>query len=431
MKKVLIITYYWPPAGGGGVQRWVKFAKYLREFGWEPIIYTAKDAAYPILDASLLDEVDKDMTVLKQSINEPYDIYKKWIGKPSAAPIDANFLSQGKKLNWKDRFAVWVRGNFFIPDARCWWIKPSVRFLSEYLSVHTIDAIVSTGPPHSCHLIAFDLAQKYKLPWIVDYRDPWTQIDYFDDLRLTPWAKHRHLSLEKKVLKHCDVIITVGKTMAVDLKTLTDTRTEVITNGFDEADRPSNSAHQSTGFLITYIGTMNDARNPEVFWSALSKLKKTGHPIVKSLKVQMVGKPEEVVFKSVSAFGLEDVVEFIGYVNHKEAIDFQNKASALLLVINKTHNNKSILTGKIFEYIASGKPIICIGPKDGDAAEILQEAKTGVIIDYDDVEAMENALIKTYESNGLSRTLPQEIEKFSRLSLTKKLATVLDRISSK
>lgn len=435
LKRVLIITYYWPPAGGGGVQRWVKFVKYLRDFGWEPIVFTAKNAEYPIIDTTLANEIPPDVEVLKVPVIEPYQLYKRFVGKDKNERIDANFLSQGKKLGWKDRLAVWIRGNLFIPDARSFWINPSVRFLDRYLISNRIDAMISTGPPHSCHMIALGVRRRHALPWIVDYRDPWTQIDYFDDLRLTSWARNLHYKMEKQVLDTCDTVVTVGKTMAHDLNALTTTPKKVITNGFDEADRNEDENIVSSDFSIVYIGTMNDSRNPLVLWKALSELKEENHPIIQRLRVKLVGKPEVVVRESVIQQDVLDLVEFLGYVSHQEAIEYQNKASVLLLIINHTSNNKSILTGKIFEYLASGRPILCIGPEDGDAADILHSSGHQAVFDYEDVKGVKSWLANQFEKAGDEHTeslpLQPEVLQYSRKNLTEKLAALLDELTLK
>lgn len=430
MKRVLIITYYWPPAGGGGVQRWVKFAAYLRSFGWEPVIYTVKDGDYPIQDSTMEKEVPHDLEVIRQPILEPYTLYHWFQGKSGKGVMDANFLSQGKKTGWKDKVAIWVRGNLFIPDARFLWVRPSVRYLQEYLMKSPVDAIISTGPPHSCHLIAQKLHSGNRIPWVVDYRDPWTQIDYFDDLQLTGMARKRHESLEKSVLDECDVIVTVGQTMADDLKCITQNRTIVLTNGFDESDRPAGLMQPDEDFTLTYIGTMNDARNPEVIWKAISELKSIQHPLIQKLKIRLVGKPEAVVKENILKYGLEELVELKGYVTHKEAIKFQNKAWMLLLVINRTSNNASILTGKIFEYLASGRPILCIGPTPGDAATILHQAETGQMFDYEDVEGVKKYLIHQFDAYQKREFSPSigKISAFSRRNLTEKLATILNEL---
>ena len=430
MKKVLIITYYWPPAGGGGVQRWVKFAKYFKDFGWEPIIYTVSDGDYPIIDESLQNEIPADIKVIRTPIWEPYDLYKKLTGQKKESKIDANFLSEGKKLGWKEKIGVWIRGNFFIPDARCFWIKPSVKYLTDYLQKNNVDAVITTGPPHSCHLIGLGIKQKLNLPWIVDYRDQWTQIDFYDELNLTWFADRRHKVLEKKVLDSCDVISVVGKTMGEDLKQISDNRTVVITNGFDESDKAAINVSLDDKFSITYIGTMNNARDPKVLWKALKLLKEEKHPLIDDVEVKLVGKPEALVKKSIDENNINELVNFVGYVKHAEALKIQNQSQVLLLVINHTWNNKSILTGKIFEYLASNRPILCIGPKDGDAADIIGKAGSGIVVEYDEVEPIKEQL-KQWHKNYLQKKLSassENILQYSRRELTRKMAEILSSI---
>jgi glycosyltransferase involved in cell wall biosynthesis len=430
-KRVLIITYYWTPAGGGGVQRWVKFVKYLRDFGWEPVIYTVSNGDYPILDATLEKEVPSDIEIIKTPIWEPYDLYKKLTGKKKGEKIDANFLSEGKKWNWKEKIGVFVRGNFFIPDARCFWIKPSIKFLESYLTQNKVDAIISTGPPHTCHLIALGIKKKFNFPWIVDYRDQWTQIDFYYELNLTWLADRRHKQLEKNVLDNCDVITPIGKTMAEDLKLISKTKSVVITNGYDEEDKQNNALVLDEKFTITYIGTMNNARDPILLWKVLSDLKKDNHPLINDLEVKLVGKPEVSVKNSVEHFGLTSYVNFVGYVSHAEALSYQNSTQILLLVVNNTWNNKSIITGKIFEYLASNRPIVCIGPKDGDAAEIINKSEAGVVVDYSDEKLMRDTLLswyKLYKQNNLYSS-SKAIAQFSRRELTKTLSELLNSFS--
>ena len=370
--------------------------------------------------------------LLKQPIVEPYGWYNKLTGKNKNAKIAPNFLSAGKKLSFKDKIAVWVRGNIFIPDAKCLWISPSIRFLNEYLKNNTVDVMVSTGPPHSCHLIANGVKSKINIPWLVDYRDPWTMIDYFDDLKLSWFARKRHESLEKKVLANCNAIVTVGKTMAQDIKNLTNKQPYVITNGFDDSDR-SGTQNQSLDkdFTITYIGTMNDSRNPVVLWEALKRLKEQNAEIVDFVKVNLVGKIEESVFKSIDDASISSMINHIGYVSHSDAIQYQNASQVLLLVINNTWNNKSILTGKIFEYLAAQRPIICIGPKESDSADIINDSKAGFVLSYNMVNEMVvllNSLFEKYKQGNLG-SIQNNIEEYSRRSLTKKLTTILNKIS--
>ena len=210
MKKVLIITYYWPPSGGAGVQRWLKFVKYLRGFGWEPIVYTPENPEAPATDESLLKDIPDNLTVLRTRIWEPYSLYKNFIGQKKGETINAGFLSEKKKPGIAEKISVWIRGNWFIPDARKFWIKPSIIFLSQYLKNNPVHAVVSTGPPHSMHLIALGLKKQLHLPWLADFRDPWTNIDFYDKLMLTKFSNEKHKRMELEVLKNADKVVVVS-----------------------------------------------------------------------------------------------------------------------------------------------------------------------------------------------------------------------------
>ena len=429
MKKVLIICYYWPPAGGGGVQRWLKFVKFLPEFGWEPIVYVPENPDYPLTDTSLENEISPITRVIKYPITEPYEYFRRLSGMQKKAKMDPGFLSQNKKLNWKQKLGVWIRGNIFIPDARCLWIKPSVKFLAQYLEENPVDCIISTGPPHSCHVIAKKLKDKTGLPWLADLRDPWTQIDYFNDLQLNILTRHLHKRLEKNTLDNADKLTVIGPTMAQMLSCITDTPIELLTNGYDEDDIKDIQVALDQRFTLTYIGTINDAQNPLCLWKALSSLKDENHELLNSLTVRIVGVAEENVKKTISNYGLESLVEYTGYVDHIQSIKYQRQTQVLLLLINNTWNNKLIVTGKIFEYITSGRPIICIGPKDGDAAAIISDTKTGTIFDYNEEHPLKNHLCEMYnlyKKDQIDTQSSNLHSVYSRKNITEKLANILN-----
>jgi glycosyltransferase involved in cell wall biosynthesis len=271
-RKVLIITYYWPPGGGAGVQRWLKFVKYLNEFGWQPIVYTPENGEMPVLDDSLAADIPNDTLVIKTPIWEPYDFYKKLVGAKKHEKINTGFLTERKRPGLKEKLAVWLRGNFFIPDARCFWIKPSVSFLNKWLSENNVDAIVSTGPPHSMHLIAQKVSVRNRIPWLADFRDPWTNIDYYKDLMLTGWADRRHHDLEKSVVSVADRVVVVGPTMQHEFSEKYHRNIDVITNGFDTDDVLHADTIRNDKFVIAHVGTLVRTRNPVKLWNVLSDL---------------------------------------------------------------------------------------------------------------------------------------------------------------
>lgn len=434
MKKVLIITYYWPPCGGAGVQRWLKFVKYLRDFGWEPMVYTPENPEMPVIDNSLLKDLPNNLTVLKMHIWEPYDVYKIFIGKKKTQQIHTAFLSESKKPKITEKISVWIRGNFFIPDARKYWIKPSVRFLSKYLKSNKVDAIVSTGPPHSMHLIALKLRKTIDIPWLADFRDPWTNIDFYQDLYLTNWADKKHHKLEKKVLQKADAVSVISKTMAEDMRNLYERKYEVITNGFDiEADISEVTIDKK--FSIAHIGSLVKTRNPEILWAVLKHLisseseKSFGRKkFCDDLEIKLVGKVDYSVKESLKHYDLEKYVTFIDYLSHDKVTNVQQQSQVLLLLLNNTHNAKMILTGKFFEYLAAKRPILCIGPIDGDAAEILLSTNSGIISGFNDFDTLKNNLLKYYQAycSGALAINSIGTEKFSRKNLTFTLSEVLN-----
>ncbi len=433
MNRVLIITYYWPPSGGSGVQRWLKMSKYLPENGWQPVVYTADGAEYPVEDLSLEKDVAPETEVIRRKIVEPYSFYKKFLGIKKDEKIKAGFINEGKKKSsWKENISIWLRGNLFIPDARCWWIRPSVRFLKKYLESNPVDAIISTGPPHSMHLIAKELHKKFNIPWIADFRDPWTDIDFYNDLHLTKLADKKHHRLEKSVLDSANAIVTVGHSCAEGLRKICGRDINVITNGYDfDINQTESDVKQTEKFTLSHIGIIGANRNPIVFWEAVSELVRENKDFANDLDIRLIGQIDQSVVDLIKTNNIENYVEIIPYIPHSEVIDKQKESQVLLLFINNTPNAKSVLTGKLFEYMASGRPILSIGPSDGDTATILNDTKTGINVDFDDKEKMKNELLslyKKYRDNELTTSYKDSVEKFSRRNLSIEYVKLLNSL---
>lgn len=429
MKKVLVITYYWPPSGGAGVQRWLKFAKYLREFGWDPIIYTPENPEVPAEDNSLISDVPDDLTILKTRIWEPYSSYKKFVGRKSSDKIKSGFLSEKKGPSITEKVSVWIRGNLFIPDARKFWIKPSVQFLKNYLIQHPVDAIVSTGPPHSMHLIAMQLAQHLKLPWLADFRDPWTNIDFYQELKLSKTSDRKHHQLEEKVLRMADRVVVATPGMKRDFESILSRSYDVITNGFDEP-MSKQVEHMDELFSIAHIGSMVPARNPEILWQALKELKKENKSFAEKLEIKLIGQIDYSVRESIEVFGLVDHLKTIDYLPHDKVILTQQQSQLLLLLINDSPNANLVLTGKVFEYINANRPIVCIGPTHGDAAALISETNTGITLDYSDLKGLKMAILSFFirYQEGDLKPKSRDIEKYSRKNLTGDLASILNAL---
>ncbi len=433
MKKFLLITYYWPPAGGAGVQRWVKFCKYIHEFGWEPLVYTPENPEYPVVDPSLINDLPEGLAVIKRPIWEPYQWFKLLTGKKQNERVYSGFINEKGKESITQKLAVFIRGNLFIPDARMFWIRPSVRYLKKYIKDHQIDAIVSNGPPHSMHRIALGLKKAYPaIPWVADFRDPWTKIDFYNQLRLTTWGDRRHHRLEKEVLTLADRIVTVSPSWARDFKTLSSRDdVAVITNGFDPEDFTAQEQLRFNKFNICHFGSMNKDRNPYILWQALHDLLVELPNLSKDLQIDLYGQVDIEILQSIREAGLSDYLNKREFVPHAEVVQNMTRSYLLLLPVNNTPNQNGVVPGKLYEYMGSGRPILGIGPEHADAAEIIQETNTGVMINYQDLNKLKNFLRQSYQSytekKGMNNSIRQ-LAKYSRQELAKSYAHLLSTL---
>jgi glycosyltransferase involved in cell wall biosynthesis len=419
MKKVLIINYYWPPSGGGGVMRWLKMSKFLPELGWKPIIYTPKNPDPSVIDESLLKEIHPEIIELKTPIWEPYEFYRKLTGKKSGAKFKSGYISEASTGDWKSKLSVFIRGNLLIPDPRKFWIKPSIKFLTRYLSENPVDLIISTGPPHSMHLIALGLKDKFDIPWIADFRDPWTDIDFYAKLRLTKWADKIHHKLELKVLTKADHVVTVSPGCTADLEKLVNRKIEVINNGYDPTDYLFTKPEPDETFTISHFGAFNKDRNPGKLWVAINEISKNNPEFKKLLRIQLIGQTDDSIVDDIRKNNLTENLVLIEHLAHKEGLVQLSKSQVLLLPLNDSPNVKGILPGKMFEYMALQRPILALGPTDADYASILRETNSGVPLDFDDIQGITKALhnyFQLFKENKLVVD-SNSFEKYSRKNL--------------
>ncbi|MFK5958189.1 MAG: glycosyltransferase [Lutibacter sp.] len=424
MKKALIITYYWPPAGGSGVQRWLKFVKYFREFGVEPVIYTVKDPNYPIEDESLLKEIPEDLEILKQSIWEPNRIFNLFKKKKTES---AGFLNPTPSISGK--ILRYIRANYFIPDARKFWVQPSVKYLKKYLKKNKIDVVITTGPPHSMHLIGLNLKNQFGVNWIADFRDPWTEIDYFHQLPLTKRASEKHHLLEKEVLNNANAVIVVGNTMKEKYYKF-NKNTYVITNGFD-GEVTNFNIDLDSKFTLTHIGLMNADRNPKMLWEVLAEIMNENHTFANDFELKLIGKVDNSVIKEISNFNLTKNVSIINYISHNEVIKFQKKSQVLLLIVNNVPSANQIITGKIFEYLMAKRPILAIAPTNGDLAEIIHKTNSGYTVDFNERDQLKKTIVDLYSKFKDDKLIvnSKNIEQYHRKELTKKVSEIINSIT--
>ena len=424
-KKLLIITYYFPPAGGPGVQRWLKFVKYLPEFDIQPIVYVPENPTYPIIDEGLVSQISDKVIILKNKIWEPYQLASVF-SKNKTKKISSGIFPQKKKQTFLDKTFLWVRGNLFIPDARVFWVKPSVSYLEKYIKENNIDTIVTSGPPHSLHLIGLELKEKLNVKWFADFRDPWTTIGYHKALRLSAYADKRHKKLESKVLNSADTIIVTSKTTKTEFEAITNKPISVITNGYDIENVEKQTL--DTKFTLAHIGSFLSDRNPPFLWECLVELLNEIPDFKSHLEIKLIGAVSQEVLDAIAQFNLNDYLNLLGYVSHHEAIAHQKKSQVLLLIEINSEDTKSIIPGKLFEYMVSNRPIIAIGPQGSDFADIIKETNTGVFFDYSEKAKLKSVILDFYnqflegrlQSNGVG------LQQYSRKNLTKQLAYLIN-----
>ena len=431
MKKILFLSYYWPPSGGPGVQRALKFVKYLPKFDISPTLITVDEnkASYPLIDHSLSNEVSSELKVVRTNSFEPLSFYKK-LNKKKEIPY-SGFVNMDKNTIFQ-KISRFIRGNFFIPDARVGWVNYAFKAALKEIESQDLKTIVSTSPPHSTQLVGLKLKEKTGLPWIADLRDPWTDIFFYKDFYHLPYAKRMDKKYERQVLENADQIVVTSQAtkdlyLTKSSKLYAD-KIHVIPNGFDELDFEKAISFSKDEFLITYSGTIADQYHIGELIKAIAMLRKkyVDFPI----KFNFVGKVSEGIRRKLSENELIDICEFVGYVSHAESIDYLLKSSILLIVTPKIKNNEGIVPGKIFEYLASRKPIIFIGPENCNVSEFISECEAGNTFDYENVEVANylEQLLLQWKSNPNLNLTSETYKKYSRRALTQQFSEIIKKI---
>ena len=423
MKKILIITYYWPPSGGAGVQRWLKFSKYLPEFGYDPVILTVdeKQASYAQLDYSLLQEINPELRVHRTKTFEPYNLYRKLSNKKE---IPYGGFTNEKKITFFEKLSRFIRGNLFVPDPRRGWNRYALKKALKLISTEKIEIVITSGPPHSTHLIGKKLKERTGIRWIADFRDPWTDIYYYKSLYHSGLASRFDQYLEKTVLTNADRIITVseevGKLLSRKIPDST-AKIAVIPNGYDDTDFENVATVQNESFTITYTGTISMNYRIDQFVEAVSLLP---GEVKDQLKIRFVGNVPDKIINLFNQKNLGAMVEVLGYIPHQQAISQMAGASILLLTIPDSPDNKGIVTGKFFEYLAAQRPILAIGPLGGDVDVMVQKCQAGKLFSYDEAEKMRQFILEIFEQeqNGVAWSKTIGTEKYTRRNLTGELA---------
>ena len=432
MRRVLIITYYWPPSGGIAVLRCLKFAKYLRQYGWEPVIFTAQDAHYPTFDDSNDRDIPEGIEVIRQPIVEPYGWYKRFTGKPADANVNNVFYTDERAAGWKHQLAVWIRSNFFIPDARALWIRGSVRRILAYVREHPVDAILSDGPPHSNTRIATLVSRATGLPWLADFQDPWTQVDYYQLLRLTPWARRRHERLEQEAFLQARKTTIVSPSWKRELEAIGARNVEVLYWGYDPDDFTDLVRSPSGKFSLTHLGIMGYDRNPVRLFAAVRQLKAAVPGFAEDFELRLFGQVDHRVRAQIEAHGLLDQTYFGGTISRGAALQEMVDSELLLLLLNQQPNGAGRIPGKLFEYLAARRPILNFGPVGSDVSQLLQHTTSGSTFTYDGAEEELSRWLLTayrqYRGGTSSLELEGQITAYSHPVLVGRLSQWLDEL---
>ena len=423
MKKFLVIVYYWPPSGGAGVQRWLKFVKYLPPFGWMPTVITTTNGDYPAIDESLCEEIPASIKVIQTKTPTFGKLFKKVSGKNSDIPYGS--LKAGEDDSLLKKLSLWFRLNLVVPDARKLWNKYAYRAASKELLTNKYNAVVTSGPPHSTHLIGLKLKKKYNIKWIADFRDPWTKIDYLENVKRFPVTDILDRKLEKRVVQTCDRIISINRKIVEDLNA--SNKSDVISNGFDLADFKDVKRKEPKDFFnINYFGNITIKRDPSPVLLAVNNV----YEWQKYIHLNFWGNVSDEVRSKLNELDDNRVISIHPYISHSEMLQEMMNSSLLLLVINNVPDNRGILTSKLYEYLATQSPVLGLGPYDGEAADILQETGAGKMFDYDSVEEIANFIKEKYENWQAGKTFAvlNKIEKYNRKNLTEQLAGVLEKM---
>ncbi|MDP4680685.1 MAG: glycosyltransferase family 4 protein [Cyclobacteriaceae bacterium] len=429
MKKVLVISYYWPPSGGGGVQRWLKFVKYLPEFGWEPIVFTPENPDFSLQDDTLQKDINPNLEVIKFPIWEPFGVYKK-LFKSAGKTVKQGIVIEKSKLTIGDKLSIWIRANLFIPDPRVFWVRPSSKFLESIIKDNNIELVITTGPPHSMHLIGKRLKKITGVKWIADFRDPWSDWDVLEKMKISSVAHSIHRSLEKKVMKNCDLLLTVSNRLAHSfVEKQSASNVKVVNNGVDEDDFISTEpSSKDLKFRIVHMGLLNEIRNPTQLWKVLEELCTEEEGFKDKLEVVLAGMVSDSILDQIKeSKQLHESLTYLDYLPHKEVFEQYHSASVLLLLLNQSENAKWILPGKMYEYMFTGKPILTLGDTESDVRDLLKECDAGEVFYFDDKEKIKSFLILAYQDfkEGKKTVKSDKVSLYTRRSLTEKLSNFM------
>ncbi|MEP1033656.1 hypothetical protein [Ekhidna sp.] len=420
-RKILIISYYWPPSGGVGVQRWMNFALQLKSIGWEPFVLTPENPQFEIKDEKLQERV-KDIPTIRIPIWEPFALFHKLTGNKDRKNVQQGLVLEKSEKTFKDKLMVWIRGNLLIPDPRTFWVKAASRKAIDLIKEQGIGTIITTGPPHSIHLVGRKVKRKSGAKWLADFRDPWSKWDVLEKLNTSEIVLDVHRRMERSVLKECDISTTVSKRLAEAFGGI-----EVLHNGITISN-DSNIQPNDSHFTIGYFGMLNELRNPRQLWQLLDQMCRENQVFANKLKIRIGGIVSESIKNEIGELSeLKEKVEFLGYLPHEGIQNEYKRCNVLLLLQNKSHNSEWILPVKFFEYLAANRLILGLGERRSDLGDLMNDKDVGEILGYSEIQSIRGFVEDVFENNRYPAREDSEVllNQFSHKHLVQKLDSLL------
>lgn len=415
MKKILLIAYYFPPCGGAAVQRWLRLLPLLVESGFDVTVLTTQDGDYIIKDESLLNKIPANVKVFRTFTPTMSKLWKTINSDGTSLPYGS--LSTTKSMSVSKRLMFWIRLNLIIPDVRIIWNPFAKRKAIKLCKENDYDWIITTGPPHSTHLIGLYLKKRFHIKWLADFRDPWTQIIYLQIEKQNAAIKLVNKILEKKVVKNADVNLIVSKSIA---KQLPDGNKVVFYNGFDLEQFQHIDYVSTDKFRIKYIGQITEGQD---IYSLLDFISKhIDNQGIKDIEFSFIGT------RSLKPMDYSIPIKMIDYLPHDKAIAEMINCEILILMINNYPNNQGMLTTRLFEYIAAKTPILCFGPLDGEAASIINDSDAGYVSDNQN-EDVWNFIHTGYSNwkNSINQRNTHDVSQWSVQKQSQRLIDILNQ----
>ena len=415
--KILIITYYWPPSGGSGVQRWLNFSNNLVDMGYDVTVLTAEFPNYPLIDQSLNNYINPLIKILKVPVFEPAKFFKS--KKNNSDNIEGNGMINYLKL--------FIRANLFFPDSRMFWINDVVNIASSFINNNNINYVITTSPPFSLNIIGYKLKLRNNIKWISDYRDPWSDFFQFKNMPMFKYVKKKHIKWEEKCLMLADSVIVTSPSLKNIYSKIND-NTYLITNGFKDIEETI----ESENFEIIYSGVMKSLQNPKLLWKVLYEISKSNLSFKKDFKLNLIGSFDKSIHQNKYLKKLKEKVVFINYMS-KDVLDKKlslGKVFVLCDVNQKGGGN--LIPGKFYHYLSYKIPIIAFSSLNSDTYNIINETKSGNVFDFSNEIDLKNHILELYSNfkNGNCSLNINDIEKYKYSNLSSELQSVIKKTNN-